>query len=82
MTFEQTCTLLHKIKRDSWVVKPVNTYWNKLFGEFMNNGKPRMHVSAKSFLEKFLHQQQGEKDATMEDVMKLVRVIRGDDFAL
>ena len=28
LTFEQTCTLLHKIKRDSWVVKPVNQYWN------------------------------------------------------
>ena len=28
LTFEQTCTLLHKIKRDSWVSKPVNHYWN------------------------------------------------------
>ena len=43
LTFEQTCTLLHKIKRDSWIVKPINQYWNKLFGEFMKNGKPRMN---------------------------------------
>jgi Phosphatidylinositol-specific phospholipase C, X domain len=68
LTFEQTCTLLHKIKRDSWVVKPVNQYWNKLFGELMNNGKPRMTVSDKTFLEKFLHANQGETKATLEDV--------------
>jgi hypothetical protein len=68
LTFEQTCTLLHKIKRDSWVVKPVNQYWNKLFGEVMNNGKPRMTVSDKTFLEKFLHAKQGETKATLKDV--------------
>ncbi|KAG7363402.1 phosphatidylinositol-specific phospholipase C, X domain containing protein [Nitzschia inconspicua] len=68
LTFEQTCTLLHKIKRDSWVVKPINQYWNKLFGELMNNGKPRMTVSDKTFLEKFLHAKQGEKNATLKDV--------------
>lgn len=71
LTFEQTCTLLHKVKRDSWVVKPVNTYWNKWFGEFMNNGKPRMHVSSKSFLEKFWHQHQGETQTTIKDVNQL-----------
>ena len=71
LTFEQTCTLLHKIKRDSWVVKPINQYWNKLFGEFMNNGKPRMTVSDKTFLEKFLHAKQGETKATLADVQLL-----------
>lgn len=71
LTFEQTCTLLHKIKRDSWVVKPVNQYWNKLFGELMNNGKPRMTVSDKTFLEKFLHSSQGETQATLADVHRL-----------
>ena len=44
LSFEQTCTLLHKLKRDSWIVKPINQYWNSLFGEVMNNGKPRMTV--------------------------------------
>lgn len=68
LTFEQTCTLLHKIRRDSWVVKPINQYWNKLFGELMNNGKPRMTVSDKTFLEKFLHAKQGETKATLKDV--------------
>jgi hypothetical protein len=72
LTFEQTCTLLHKVKRDSWVVKPVNTCWNQLFGEFMKNGKPRMTVSARTFLDKFLHQKQGETNAwTMETCLRL-----------
>lgn len=70
LTFEQTCTLLHKIKRDSWIVKPVNIYWNKLFGEFMKNGKPRMTVSDKTFLDKFLYKTQGEQ-WTMEEVREL-----------
>lgn len=70
LTFEQTCTLLHKIKRDSWIVKPVHLYWNKLFGEFMNNSKPRMTVSDKTFLEKFLRRTQGE-NASLEDVRAL-----------
>ena len=71
LTFEQTCTLLHKTKRDSWTRKPVHQYWNSLFGEFMNNNKPRMHVSKKTFLEKFLHEKQGERHATMADVDEL-----------
>jgi hypothetical protein len=71
LTFEQTCTLLHKIKRDTWMVKPINQAWNQLFGEFMNNGKPRMTVSDKTFLEQFLHKKQGETEATIEDVRKL-----------
>jgi len=41
LTFEQCCTFLHKLKRDSWMVKPVTVIWNDLFGEFMNNGKQR-----------------------------------------
>lgn len=73
LTFEQCCTLLHKIKRDSWQVKPVNQVWNTLFGEFMKNGKQRMHVSAKTFLEKFCHLRQGEKNWALTDVQKLFR---------
>ena len=71
LSFEQCCTLLHKIKRDSWMVKPVNQVWNQLFGEFMKNGKPRMTVSDRTFLEKFLHRNQGETSATISDVKKL-----------
>jgi hypothetical protein len=71
LSFEQCCTLLHKIKRDSWMVKPVNQVWNKLFGEFMKNGKPRMTVSDKTFLDKFMHRKQGETGATIDDVRKL-----------
>lgn len=71
LSFEQCCTFLHKLKRDSWMVKPVNVYWNELFGEFMNNGKPRMTVSDKSFLDKFLHKKQGEKNATMQHVARI-----------
>jgi hypothetical protein len=73
LTFEQTCTLLHKTKRDSWVRKPVHQYWNSLFGEFMNNNKVRLHVSKKTFLEKFLHEKQGERHATMRDVDELFK---------
>ena len=68
LTFEQCCTLLHKIKRDSWLVKPVNSLWNDLFGEFMNNGKPRMTVSIKTFMENFIHKKQGETSVTIKDV--------------
>lgn len=71
LTFEQTCTLLHKLKRDSWFVKPINIYWNNLFGELMKNGKPRMTVSDKTFLEKFCHETQGEWQTTIQDVQKL-----------
>jgi hypothetical protein len=73
LTFEQTCTLLHKTKRDSWIRKPVHEYWNSLFGEFMKNSKPRMHVSKKTFLEKFLHEKQGERHATLKYVDELFR---------
>jgi hypothetical protein len=71
LTFEQTCTLLHKIKRDSWHVKPINTYWNSLFGEIMKNGKPRQTVSDNTFLTKMLHKKQGEVNATLADVQRI-----------
>ena len=71
LTFEQTCTLLHKIKRDSWIVKPINLYWNSMFGEFMKNGKPRMTVSDKTFLEKFCHDRQGQVETTQQDVQQI-----------
>lgn len=73
LTFEQTCTLLHKIKRDSWMVRPAHQYWDTLFGQYMNNGKQRKNVSNKTFLEKFLHEYQGEWGATLEDVNELFR---------
>lgn len=71
LTFEQCVTFLHKLKRDTWQVKPVNQLWNDLFGEFMKNGKQRKTVSDKTFLEKFLHKKQGETDATIEHVRDL-----------
>jgi hypothetical protein len=71
ITFEQACTFLHKLKRDSWIVKPINVYWNQMFGEIMKNGKPRMHVSEVTFLEKFVHEIQGEIYTTTDDVHRL-----------
>ena len=53
------------------MVKPIQTYWNTLFGEFMNKGTPRLNVSDKTFLEKFLHEKQGETNATLEDARRL-----------
>jgi len=82
LTFEQTCTLLHKTKRDSWTIKPVKLYWNTLFGEFMNNGKERMTVSSKTFLENFLHKMQGERNATLEDVNKLFKRLNAIELPL
>jgi len=70
LSFEQCCTFLHKLKRDSWLVKPVNILWNDLFGELMNNGKQRVSVSTKTFLENFIHKKQGEKDVTIQDVQR------------
>mmetsp|Transcript_31306 Transcript_31306/g.41604 ORF Transcript_31306/g.41604 Transcript_31306/m.41604 type:complete len:653 (+) Transcript_31306:238-2196(+) len=71
LTFEQCCTFLHKIKRDTWQVKPVNQIWFDLFGRFMNNGTERQKVSAESFLRKFLLKQQKEKDVELEDVRQI-----------
>jgi hypothetical protein len=71
LNFEQTASFLHKLKRDSWMAKPVTRYWNRLCGEHMKNGKPRKDVSAKTFLTKFFHQQQGELFATLEQVQRL-----------
>lgn len=81
LDFEQSCTFLHKIKRDSWLVKPVNIIWNDLFGEIMNNGKPRMTVSAKTFLESFLHKKQKETNATLDDVLKLFKQLHQLEIA-
>jgi hypothetical protein len=71
LSFEQTASFLHKLKRDSWMAKPVTRYWNNLFGEHMKNGKPRRDVSARTFLSKFLIGQQGEIAATLDDVQRL-----------
>jgi len=67
LTFDQAVTFLHKLKRDgpdAWIVKPVNQIWETLFGE-------SKVVSAKDFLRKFLHDTQGEVDATLEYVAHL-----------
>jgi hypothetical protein len=71
LTFEQCCTFLHKVKRDTWLVKPVNVIWNDLFGEVMKNGKHRTSVSDRTFLEKFLHKKQAERQTTIDDVRRI-----------
>lgn len=71
LTFEQVVTFLHKLKRDTWIVKPVNQIWVDVFGEFMNNGKTRQRVSAQTFLDRFLKKTQGQEDATIEYVSRL-----------
>jgi len=81
LTFDQTATFLHKLKRDSWMVKPVTVLWNELFGEVMNNGKLRTSVSDKTFLERFLHMQQGEAHSTLLDVRKLFRRLHDLEIA-
>jgi phosphatidylinositol phospholipase C delta len=82
LTFEQTATFLHKLKRDSsWKLKPVVVIWNELFGEVMNNGKMRMSVSDKTFLERFLHYKQGQVHTTLLDVRKLFRKLHDLEIA-
>lgn len=81
LTFEQSATFLHKIKRDSWMVKPVNVIWNELFGEIMNNGKPRSTVGDKTFLDKFWLGKQGQIKATLLDVRKLFRRLHDMEIA-
>jgi hypothetical protein len=43
----------------------VNVIWNELFGEIMNNGKPRLTVSDKTFLE--VHNLQRQTGANQGD---------------
>jgi phosphatidylinositol phospholipase C delta len=82
LTFDQTATFLHKVKRDSsWKLKPVIVIWNELFGEVMNNGKMRMSVSDKTFLERFLHYKQGQVHTTVLDVRKLFRKLHDLEIA-
>ena len=81
LTFEQSATFLHKIKRDSWMVKPVSVIWNELFGQVMNNGKQRTTVSEKTFLEKFLHGCQGEMGSTLTTVRLLFRKLHDMEIA-
>lgn len=81
LNFEQSAVFLHKMKRDQWMVKPVNVIWNELFGEVMNNGKVRMTVSDKTFLERFLHYKQGEVSTTLLDVRKLFRKLHDMEIA-
>mmetsp|Transcript_10055 Transcript_10055/g.22037 ORF Transcript_10055/g.22037 Transcript_10055/m.22037 type:complete len:1175 (+) Transcript_10055:169-3693(+) len=71
LTFGQLADFLHYIRRNSWLVKPVTSIWNGLFGELMNNGKKRETVSDQTFLKRFLHKKQGQEDATLEQVREL-----------
>jgi hypothetical protein len=73
LTFDQCATFLHKVKRDTWQVKPVHHLWIQLFGEIMSNGKPRTQVSAASFLSRFLQRKQQDHTSTIEDVRKLFK---------
>jgi hypothetical protein len=81
LTFEQSATFLHKIKRDSWMVKPVNVLWNELFGEYMNNRKMRTTVSDRTFLEKFLHGKQGQNNTSLQDVRTIFQRLHAMEFA-
>jgi hypothetical protein len=67
--------ILHKIKRDSWNIKPCQAIFFELFGEFMNNNKVRNRVSAESFLQKFIWQTQGEGQTTLEEVGETFRTL-------
>jgi len=75
MSFEQTVIILHKIKRDSWNIKPVQAIFFELFGEFMNNNKVRNRVSADSFLQKFIWQKQGEAQTTVQDIAETFKTL-------
>lgn len=74
-------SMVRQIKRDSWMVKPVNVFWNELFGEFMNNNKRRATVSEKTFMEKFLVDKQLQTSATLVHVRKLFRRLHDMEFA-
>mmetsp|Transcript_7664 Transcript_7664/g.9766 ORF Transcript_7664/g.9766 Transcript_7664/m.9766 type:complete len:874 (+) Transcript_7664:346-2967(+) len=82
VSFEVCLTILHKIKRDStWQIKPVRQIWFDLFGEYMNNGKPRSKVSSESFLKKFIWQKQGESQVTAEDVENTFKHLNELEYA-
>ena len=71
LEFDQCVTLLHKTKRDTWLVKPVTQLFYDMFGQFMSNNKVRKKVSAESFLDRFLKSVQGEDNRTIEEVMHI-----------
>ena len=81
LTFRQLADFLHYLRRNSWIVKPVNQLWGDLFGEYMNNGKPRLTVSNKSFLTSFLHKKQGHRNATLEQVNDLFAQLHALEIA-
>ena len=74
LTFEQTVTFLHKVRRDNvrWRSKPSHRIWVDDFGP-MRNGKERTRVSAKTFLDRFLRRRQREEGQTLEDVRDLFK---------
>ena len=81
LSFDQCVTFLHKVKRDTWQVKPVNSIWKQLFGEYKANGEFRTTVSAGTFLQRFLHKKQGQYETNIEFVRKLFRKINALEVA-
>jgi hypothetical protein len=81
LTFDQCATFLHKVKRDTWQVKPVHQIWINLFGEIMSNGKHRTQVSAASFLSRFLQRKQNDRTSTIQDVRTLFKTLNKLEIA-
>lgn len=75
------CVGYRQVKRDNFLVKPINVIWNDQFGETMNNNKMRTTVSDRTFLEKFLHGKQGNKTFSITDVRILFRRLHDMEFA-
>jgi phosphatidylinositol phospholipase C, delta len=63
------------------MVKPIKVIWNELFGEVMNNGKERLSVSDKTFLDNFLKIKQGQTATTLTDVKKIFMRLHDMEFA-
>ena len=81
LSFESTVTILHKVKRDTFLRKPVVENWFEIFGKIMRNGKDRTKVSAETFLTKFMLNKQGEGNATIEKVEEIFRRLNGLEVA-
>ena len=72
LTFNEVRALLHRLKTKSGSAADI--VWNKVFGE------KKSSVSAKTFMEKFLHGVQGMTYLTIEDVKELVAIIKTMEF--
>lgn len=81
LNFEQCVTLLHKLKRDEWKIKPVQQMWVDLFGEFLEAGRERNRVSSESFLQKFMLKSQRESKIDLFVVEELFRQLNEIEVA-